>query len=114
MVKNEEYIGLLKSMISCVNNGDYYSIKELSRLKLENMKKTDEKINKEIKKLAKKTELKKLKKQEIEDCNKEELLCIIKLYSKYILNKIEITQNIQELQIQTVSVEEFTKKVASL
>ena len=28
MIKNEEYIKILKSMISCVNQGDYYSIKE--------------------------------------------------------------------------------------
>ena len=29
MIKNEEYIDYLKKVISCVNNGDYYSIKEL-------------------------------------------------------------------------------------
>ena len=35
MIKNEEYIDYLKKVISCVNNGDYYSIKELSVLKLD-------------------------------------------------------------------------------
>ena len=35
MIKNEEYINYLKKIISCVNNGDYYSIKELSILELD-------------------------------------------------------------------------------
>ena len=34
MIKNEEYIDYLKKVISCVNSGDYYSIKELSMLKI--------------------------------------------------------------------------------
>ena len=37
MIKNEEYIKTLKSIISCIDNGDYYSAKELSYLKLEQL-----------------------------------------------------------------------------
>ena len=39
MIKDEEYIGFLKSIISCISHGDYYSVKELSNLELERMKK---------------------------------------------------------------------------
>lgn len=39
MVRDEEYINFLESMISCINYGDYYSVKELSYLELEKMKK---------------------------------------------------------------------------
>ena len=43
MIKNEKYIRILKSMISCINQGDYYSIKELSNLELQKMKEDEEK-----------------------------------------------------------------------
>ena len=39
MVKNEEYYSFLKSINSCISHGDYYSVKELSNLNLEKMKK---------------------------------------------------------------------------
>lgn len=39
MIKDEEYISFLKSIISCISNGDYYSVKELSYLELEKMSK---------------------------------------------------------------------------
>lgn len=39
MVKDEEYINFLKAIISCINHGDYYSVKELSNLELEKMQK---------------------------------------------------------------------------
>lgn len=39
MIKNEEYIAFLKSIISCISQGDYYSVKELSNLELERMNK---------------------------------------------------------------------------
>ena len=41
MIKNEEYIQFLKSIISCIDNGDYYSIKELAYLKLEEIQNFD-------------------------------------------------------------------------
>lgn len=46
MVKDEEYVNFLKSIISCISHGDYYSVKELSNLELEKMnKKMKEKRN---------------------------------------------------------------------
>ena len=39
MIKNEEYMDYLSKVISCVSQGDYYSVKELSVLKLDNLKK---------------------------------------------------------------------------
>lgn len=39
MIKDEEYISFLKSIISCISHGDYYSAKELSYLELEKMSK---------------------------------------------------------------------------
>lgn len=38
MIRKEEYIKFLKLIISCINHGDYYSVKELSNLELEKMK----------------------------------------------------------------------------
>ena len=39
MVDDEKYITFLKRIISCISHGDYYSVKELSQLELEKMKK---------------------------------------------------------------------------
>ena len=39
MIRDDEYISFLKSIISCISHGDYYSVKELSTLELEKMKK---------------------------------------------------------------------------
>ena len=39
MVNDEKYIAFLKHIISCISHGDYYSVKELSQLELEKMKK---------------------------------------------------------------------------
>ena len=52
MISEEYYLNFLKCLISCVNNGDYYSIKELSVLELEKMKKNyifDESNSKNLK-----------------------------------------------------------------
>lgn len=38
MVKDEEYIRFLKSIIACISHGDYFSAKELSHLELEKVK----------------------------------------------------------------------------
>ena len=48
MIKNEKYIKILKSMISCINYGDYYSVKELSNMELEEMKKNEKETIKKI------------------------------------------------------------------
>lgn len=37
MVNDEKYVTFLKRIISCINQGDYYSVKELSQLELEKM-----------------------------------------------------------------------------
>ena len=39
MIKDEEYVSFLKSIISCISYGNYYSVKELSYLELEKMSK---------------------------------------------------------------------------
>ena len=39
MIENEKYITFLKQIISCIIHGDYYSVKELSQLELDKMKK---------------------------------------------------------------------------
>ncbi len=38
MIDDEKYIEFLKQIISCISQGDYYSVKELSQLELEKMK----------------------------------------------------------------------------
>ncbi len=39
MVDEEKYITFLKRIVSCISHGDYYSVKELSQLELEKIKK---------------------------------------------------------------------------
>lgn len=54
MVNDEEYVRFLKLIISCINHGDYFSVKELSNLELEKMRKKTNKENvKKIKNIAK-------------------------------------------------------------
>ncbi len=43
MINDEKYITFLKRIIACISHGDYYSVKELSQLELEKMKKQVEK-----------------------------------------------------------------------
>lgn len=47
MIDDEKYISFLKQIISCVNQGDYYSVKELSQLELEKMQKEIQKQKKQ-------------------------------------------------------------------
>lgn len=44
MVEDEEYVKFLKMIIACINYGDYYAVKELSKLELEKINKKREKI----------------------------------------------------------------------
>ena len=67
MIRNDEYIKILKSMISCVNQGDYYSIKELSNIELKKVQKEEEKNKKEIKKLKINSKTKKNKEKPLEN-----------------------------------------------
>ena len=39
MENKEEYVKFLKQIISCINYGDYYSVKELSQLELDKIEK---------------------------------------------------------------------------
>lgn len=110
MIKNEDYVLLLRSMISCINNGDYYSIKELSHLKLEQIKEDERKIKIQIKNQTKKINMKNMRNTKIEDLKKEEIVIILRLYSQYILRTIENINSIEELQDATISIEEFMKK----
>ncbi|MEE0866602.1 MAG: hypothetical protein U0L98_07500 [Clostridia bacterium] len=49
MIRDEEYISFLKSIISCISYGDYYSVKELSTLELERInKKIEPKVCEQI------------------------------------------------------------------
>ena len=53
MIKNEEYMDFLKKVIACVSHGDYYSVKELSVLKLDNLKKETKMMEQEMGKFIK-------------------------------------------------------------
>lgn len=111
MVKNEEYFSFLKSIISCISHGDYYSVKELSNLKLEKMKKQEKEIQKDLKKIKKKEKIKFSKNIPLEEWNSKDLTTLVKYYSEYIIRKIEKTNNIQELQKETITIEEFIKNI---
>lgn len=41
MIEKEEYVSFLKAIISCIDHGDYYSVKELSNFELEKMNKKE-------------------------------------------------------------------------
>jgi hypothetical protein len=40
MIKEEDYMEFLKMIISCISQGDYFAVKELSNLELEKLKKS--------------------------------------------------------------------------
>jgi len=109
MVKDEEYFDFLKSIINCISNGDYYSAKELSNLKLEKIKQKEEKVEKDLKKIKNQTKFN--KNIPIEEWNSKDLIFLVKNYSKYVTKKIEETQNIKDLQEETISIEEFIQKI---
>lgn len=111
MVKNEEYVNLLKSMIACVNHGDYYAVKELSNLKLENILKDEEKINQNIHELKNILKIEKCKNKPLEEWNHKQLMCLVKVYSQYMLENISKTNNLKQLQVEAISIDEFIKKI---
>ncbi len=111
MIKNEKYIRILKSMISCINQGDYYSIKELSNLELQKMKEDEEKNKKDIKKFRNNKKIRKNKEKPLENWTNEELKTLIENYSQFILNKIEDTDSIKQLKNQAISIQEFIDKM---
>ena len=111
MIKNEKYIRILKSMISCINQGDYYSIKELSNLELQKMKEDEEKNKKDIKKFRNNKKIRKNKEKPLENWTSEEQKTLIENYSQFILNKIEDTDSIKQLKNQAISIQEFIDKM---
>ena len=111
MVKNEDYTNLLKKMVSCISYGDYYSVKELSKLQLDKIKQVNTKIEKEVSKLNTNKELNKCKEKPLEEWTNNQLVTLLNMYSNYILKKIEKTDSIKELQIMTVSIDEFIRNI---
>ncbi len=103
MIKNEEYIDYLKKVISCVNNGDYYSIKELSVLKLDVLNEETMSMKKNLHKYIEKNVCKK----ELKDLEKQQFLNIVNLYIEYLLNEIKESKEIKKI----ASIEEFIQEM---
>ena len=103
MIRNEEYIDYLKKVISCVNNGDYYSIKELSILKLDTLKEETEVMKKNLSKYLGSN----ICKKESKTIEKKEVIYIVNLYIEYILNEIRKNKEVGEI----ASIEEFIQKM---
>ena len=96
MIKDEEYINFLKSLKACVDHGDYFSIKELSNLKLEEIK-------------SKKYLLKEKNQSILNNMNDEEIRELLIEYSNYVLNTIYKNDNLKEIREKFLSIEEFIK-----
>ena len=103
MIKNEEYIDYLKKVIACVSNGDYYSIKELSVLKLDTLNEETEKMKKGLRKFLEKN----ICKKELENLEKQEILYIVNLYIDYLFNEIKERKGVKEI----ASIEEFIQEM---
>ena len=103
MIRNEEYIDYLKKVISFVNNGDYYSIKELSILKLDTLKEETEVMKKNLSKYVGSN----ICKKESKTIEKKEVIYIVNLYIEYILNEIRKNKEVGEI----ASIEEFIQKM---
>ena len=82
MIKNEKYINFLKSIIACVSYGDYYSIKELSKLELEHLQKREKEDNDKVKSMRK--FFNQYKNTPIIEWESKELLSLMNIYSYYI------------------------------
>ena len=96
MIKDEEYINFLKSLKACVDHGDYFSIKELSNLKLEEIK-------------SKKYLLKEKNQSILNNMNDKEIRKLLIEYSNYVLNTIYKNDNLKEIREKFLSIEEFIK-----
>lgn len=108
LIKNERYLQVLKSITVCISRGDYYSAKELSNLELDKMKEIEKITEKDVKKSK---NIKKTKKDIFMEYNEDSVNDGILKYSKYITNKIERAEDLQELKRETISFEEFMKKM---
>ena len=103
MIKNEDYINYLKKIISCVDNGDYYSIKELSILHLDKVKEETLLMEKELHKYIENN----ICKKELKNLKKQELLYIVNLYTEYIFNEIKEDKELKNI----ASIEEFIQGI---
>ncbi len=89
MVEDKEYLDFLEKIIACINHADYESVKELSNLELENLKRKERKSKKILNIISKDT----VKKEELP---KEELLELIESYSEYIVRNTNNIKSIDE------------------
>ncbi len=96
MIKNEEYIDYLEKVISCINNADYYSVKELSILKLNTLKEENIIMKKRLHKyIVTNISNKRLKNLKEED--------FVNLYIEYLFSEIKEDKELKKI----VSIEEF-------
>ncbi len=103
MIKNEEYIDYLNKVIACVNNGDYYSIKELSILNLNKLKNDTICMKKELRKYIETN----ISKRELKNLEKHEFLSIVNLYIDYLFNELNKNKELKSI----VSIEEFMQGI---
>lgn len=103
MIKNEEYIDYLKKVISCVNNGDYYSIKELSVLKLDTLNEETVTMKKNLHRFVGNH----ICKKELKNLKKQEFLHIVNLYLDYLFDEIKECKGVKEI----ASIEEFMQEM---
>ena len=103
MIKNEEYIDYLKKVISCVNNGDYYSVKELSVLKLDILKEETVVLKENLHKYMGTN----ICKKELKSLKEQELLYIVNLYTEYLFHEIKESKEVKKI----ASIEEFIQEM---
>lgn len=111
MVSNERYIDFLKAVITCINNGDYFSVKELSNLELEKMAKKCKSAQIDINKIKIFNKINRNKEKPLKEWKSEDLEKIIIIYSKYIISKIKDADNIEQLKKEVITFEEFIKSI---
>ena len=103
MIKNEEYIDDLRKIICCISKGDYYSVKELSVLRLDNLKKETILMEKGLQKYIKDNKLKK----DLGDLREQDMFYILNIYMKYLFDEIEASKELKEI----ATIEEFIEKI---
>ena len=103
MIKNEEYIDYLKKVISCVNNGDYYSIKELSILKLDTLNEETAAMKENLRKYIGSN----ICKKGLKNLDKQQFSYIVNLYIEYLFNEIRESKGVKEI----ASIEEFIQEM---
>ncbi len=103
MIKNEEYIDYLKKVIACISSGDYYSIKELSILKLDILNEETKEMKKNLRKYAKKN----ICKKELRNLEEQEVLYITNLYIDYLFNEMKEFKGVKKI----ASIEEFIQEM---